>query len=134
MFTKELSSNLLKILNEKKLTVSALSELTHMSRNHMNNIISQKQVLSVEMLENICSGLEVNPDELLLSDKSKQKDKSKPMKVTQIVCSKGSNNTMHSPICPDCGKKLIKDNQAFCDKCGRRLSWREYSKAEMLYL
>ena len=33
------------------------------------------------------------------------------------------------PICPRCGKGLIKEQQKFCTYCGQKLSWRirEYS-------
>ena len=131
MFAKELSNKLLKIIDEKELTVSGLAELTHISRKYMSNLISQKQNPSLEILENICSALEVNPDELLISDKSKQNNKSSPMKVEHILY---NGKKDYSPLCPDCQKKLHRDNQAFCDYCGRRLSWKDYSKAEIILI
>jgi transcriptional regulator with XRE-family HTH domain len=131
MFSKELSNKLLKIIEEKELTISSLAELTHISRKYMTNLINQKQNPSLDILENICSGLEINPDELLLSDKSKQKDKSEPMTVTHIIYN-NKNCEKHIPLCPDCKKRLARDNQAFCDNCGRRLSWKNYSEAKIL--
>ena len=67
MFTKELSTKLLKIIDERRLTVKSLADLTNTSRNYMTNIISEKQTPTITILENICSGVGVEPNYLLLS-------------------------------------------------------------------
>ena len=132
MFKKELSVKLLKIIDERKLTVKGLSELANLSRNYVSNIIDEKQVPTIDSLENICSGLNVTPDELLISDKSKMSDKAKPMPVTEVFCTDDTFNTKHKPICPNCKKLLGRDNQAYCDMCGQRLSWHNYRNAELV--
>ena len=106
MFKKELSVKLLKIIDERKLTVKSLSELANLSRNYVSNIIDEKQVPTIDTLENICSGLNVTPDELLISDKSKATEKAKPMPVTEVFCADETFYTKHKPICPNC-KKLL---------------------------
>lgn len=132
MFKKVLSLKLLKIIDERKLTVKSLSELTNLSRNYVSNIIDEKQVPTIDSLENFCSGLNVTPDELLISEKSKSPDKSKAMPVTKVFCKDRTFDAEHKPICPNCKKLLWRDNQAYCDMCGQRLSWLNYSKAELV--
>ncbi len=122
MFKKELSNQLLKIINDKNLTVSSLASLSHISREYLTNVISEKHSISIDVLENLCSALETSPDELLLSEKSKSPEKSKAMQVNTIL----SDEATYYPLCPDCNKPLIKEYQAFCDNCGQRLSWKEY--------
>lgn len=129
MFTRELSIKLMKIIDENNLTVKSAAELANLSRKYMSNIISEKQTPSIDVLENICSALGVEPNDLLISEKSKQPDKSKALEVTQIFKEKNSLN--HLPICPSCNKMLVRDNQAYCDNCGQRLSWRDFSNARV---
>lgn len=34
------------------------------------------------------------------------------------------------PICPRCNVTLDREYQSFCDRCGQRLDWKKFSKAE----
>ncbi len=131
MFTKELSINIMKIIDENNLTVKSVSELANLSRKYLSNIISEKQTPSIDVLENICSALGVEPNDLLLSDKSKQPEKSNAMEVTQIIYCNTKNK--HIPVCPSCLKTLHRDNQAYCDICGQRLSWQNFTNAELIH-
>jgi transcriptional regulator with XRE-family HTH domain len=132
MFKSQLSNQLLRILGERNLTVTEAAELSNMSRNYFTNLLEGNQTASLNMLENICSGFEVNPDELLISEKSKSPDKATPMLVTKVFCYDKTITTEHKPLCPNCNKLLERDNQAYCDKCGQRLSWRNYKNAELV--
>ena len=133
MFKRELSIKLIKIIDEKKMTVKSAAELLNISRKYLSNIISEKQTPTIDVLENICSGFGVEPNDILISEKSKQADKSKTLEVEQILCDKQTYNPKHSPICPNCHKSLIRDNQAYCDYCGQRLGWNNYLNAEIVY-
>lgn len=131
MFKRELSIKLMKIIDEKNLTVKSASELANLSRKYMSNIISEKQTASIDVLENICSALGVEPNDLLISEKSKQPGKSEALEVTQII--KQENGLKHLPICPCCHKTLVRDNQAYCDVCGQRLSWHNFLNANVIF-
>ena len=36
------------------------------------------------------------------------------------------------PLCPQCGLPLEREYQNFCDRCGQKLSWRHYARAEVI--
>lgn len=131
MFRRELSINLMRIIDENNLTVKSVSELANLSRKYLSNIISEKQTPSIDVLENICSALGVEPNDLLISEKSKQMGKSEALEVSEIL--KERMTERYHPLCPACSKLLVRDNQAYCDACGQRLSWHNYSKAEIIY-
>ncbi|MDD6478807.1 MAG: helix-turn-helix transcriptional regulator [Oscillospiraceae bacterium] len=127
MFKRELSINLIKIIDQKNLTVESVSRLANLSRKYVSNIISEKQTPSIDVLENICSALQVEPNDLLIGEKSKQMGKSEPLEVTEIF--KEAMNERYHTLCPRCSKPLVRDNQAYCDACGQRLSWRKFTNA-----
>lgn len=130
MFKRELSINLMRIIDEKNLTVKSVAELANLSRKYMSNIISEKQTPSIDVLENICSALNVEPNDLLISEKSKQPGKSEALEVTQII--KNEYTAEYFSICPNCHKHLTRDNQAYCDACGQRLSWGNFTNADVI--
>ena len=132
MFKRELSIKLMQILDEKELTVKSASELANVSRKYLSNIISEKQTPSIDVLENLCSALGTDPNYLLISEKSKQPGKSNVLEVTQILCDKKNLTSKHLPICPACHKPLVRDNQAYCDHCGQKLGWRNFTNATII--
>ena len=130
MFKRELSINLMKVIDEKNLTVESVSKLANLSRKYVSNIISEKQTPSIDVLENIFSALELDPNDLLISEKSKTPGKSKALAVTQVLKTEEANGL---PICPGCHKTLVRDNQAYCDICGQRLSWQNFINADVVF-
>ena len=38
------------------------------------------------------------------------------------------------PKCPRCGSTMEREYQRFCDRCGQRLSWRDFDDAEVIYV
>lgn len=131
MFKRELSINLMKAIDEKNLTVESVSRLANLSRKYVSNIINERQTPSIDVLENICSALQLEPNDLLISEKSKQPGKSNALEVTEIL--KDKSDEHYSPICPCCRRTLSRDNQAYCDKCGQRLSWKNFLKADVVF-
>ena len=130
MFKRELSINLMKAIDEKNLTVESVSKLANLSRKYVSNIINERQTPSIDVLENICSALELDPNDLLIGEKSKLPGKSKALAVTQVLKIDDVNGL---PICPGCHKTLVRDNQAYCDACGQRLSWNNFLNAEVVF-
>lgn len=37
-------------------------------------------------------------------------------------------------ICPRCKIQLERDFMSFCNRCGQKLSWKDYKKAKRIYL
>ena len=35
-------------------------------------------------------------------------------------------------ICPKCENTMERDYMAFCDRCGQKLNWKNYKKAEVI--
>lgn len=44
------------------------------------------------------------------------------------------NEKMEFPKCPRCGSTMEFEYQLFCDRCGQRLSWKNYDGAEIAYV
>ena len=36
------------------------------------------------------------------------------------------------PVCPRCEHTMEREYQAFCSRCGQKLSWRRFAKAEVV--
>ena len=72
MFSNELATKILMLIDERNMTLEALSEASGLSRRFINNVTSGKQVPTLNSLEKICSAFEVEPNDLLINDKYKR--------------------------------------------------------------
>ncbi len=54
-----------------------------------------------------------------------------PKQVKQICSYKWG---VDFPKCPRCGSTMEREYQRFCDRCGQRLSWRDFDDAEVIYV
>ena len=126
MFSKELSAKLLKIIDERDMTLVSLAEASGLTREFIGKIASGKQVPTLNSFEKICSALELEPNDLLINDKSKNGEKSKAMEVNTAYCNQKGNIYTYIPICPSCNTLLHNDWQSYCDNCGQKLSWKNY--------
>lgn len=132
MFSKELAIKILKLIDEKNMTLEALSEVSGLSRRFITNVISGKQVPTLNSFEKICSALELEPNDLLISDKSKNEERSIAMSVNTVYCCNQENLSTYIPICPHCNTLLQNDWQSFCDNCGQKLSWKHFLKSKVI--
>ena len=133
MFTKELSAQMLRIIGQRNMTLEQISELTGMSRKFVSNIVNEKQVPSISSLEKICAALELEPNDLLLSEKSKTSGKTEPMRVSKVYCNTKSYIRSVTPVCPSCNSLLSGELQSHCDYCGQRLSWQRYNESDITF-
>ena len=133
MFTKELSLQMLKVIDHRKLTLEKVSEATGLSRKFIGNIINGKQVPTLDSFEKICSALELEPNDLLLNEKSRFPSKSEPMCVCAALYRENSGTANLIPICPSCNSLLTSELQSYCDSCGQRLSWKKYHKSDITF-
>lgn len=53
-----------------------------------------------------------------------------PMAVTQIRL---RDLDGAFPVCPQCKVSLEREHQRFCDRCGQRLNWKGYKRAEIIH-
>ena len=132
MFVKELSANLLKIIDERNMTMEVLSEKSGLSRRFITNITSGKQVPTITSLERLCSALEIDPNDLLINEKSKNEQRSVPMCVNAVYCAIEENLTSYTPICPLCNSLLQNNWQSHCDNCGQKLSWKHFLDSKVI--
>lgn len=133
MFTKELGTKILKILDEREMTIEDLAEIANLSRKFLGNVINQKQSPTLDSFEKICAALEVAPNDLLMSEESMLPEKSKAMIVSKIFYNDVSMVEYALPICPNCNITLEREYQSYCNRCGQRLSWKKFSKADIVF-
>lgn len=131
MFAKEFASNLLRVVNERNMTLVSLAEASGLTREYIGNIASGKQVPTLTSFEKICSALELEPNDLLINDKSKIGERAKVMRVNTVYCQRKGNVISYIPVCPCCNSLLPNDWQSYCDKCGQRLSWERYINSKV---
>lgn len=132
MFSKELATKILKLIDERNMTLEALSKASGLSRKFINNVTSGRQVPTLNSLEKLCSALEVEPNDLLINDKSKDEERSVAMFVDTVYCDNQENPPKYTPICPYCNSLLQNDWQSFCDNCGQKLSWKHFLKSKVI--
>lgn len=133
MFTKELGTKILKILDEREMTIENLAEISNLSRKFVGNVINQRQTPTLDSFEKICAALEVTPNDLLMSEESMLPEKSKAMQVAKVFYNDMAPAKYSFPICPNCNITLEREYQSYCDRCGQMLSWKGYSQAEVIY-
>ena len=132
MFSKQLSIQMLKVIDQRKLTLEKISEASGLSRKFIGNIINGKQVPTLDSFEKICAALELDPNDLLLSEKSRSSDKSTKY-VCQISCKTTLKGQIVTPICPNCNSSLVGELQSYCDACGQHLSWKKYIHSDITF-
>lgn len=133
MFSKELSSQLGKIISKREMTVETLANAAGLTREYVTNIKNGKQVPTLTSFEKLCSALEVEPNDLLLNEKSLEQNKSSAKPVTLIYCPERRSDSPHFPVCPTCNSLLHSDWESYCSFCGQKLSWMYYTFSKVTY-
>ncbi len=132
MFTRELSVKILRIVAERDMTLESLSEAAGLSRKFIGNITKERQVPTLDSFEKICTALQLEPNDLLINDKSKSKNKSEAKCIEKLYCRKENDFYKLIPVCPSC-QALLKNNwQSYCDNCGQHLCYEKYADAEII--
>lgn len=134
MFTKEFQANLLRLIDEKEMTVESLARASGLTREFLSRMLSGKQVPTITSLEKICSAVEAEPNDLLINKKSRKGERAKAVRVNTVYCRRQDKVYSYIPVCPSCNSLLSNDWQSYCDICGQRLSWERYidSKVTMV--
>ena len=132
MFSKELATKLIKIIDEREITVETLAKTVGLTREYITGIKNGHNTPSLDSFEKICSGLGLEPNDLLISKNSLQGDKAKPKKVTTIYREIKGNKINFIPVCPTCNSLLHNDWESYCNRCGQRLSWERYAESKIV--
>lgn len=132
MFSKELAVKILKLIDKNNMTLEALSEASGLSRKFINNITNGKQVPTLNSLEKLCSAFEVEPNDLLINEKSLDHERSTAMFVNTVYCSNLKSPFAYTPICPHCNSLLQNNWQSYCDNCGQKLSWKHFTDSKVI--
>lgn len=57
-----------------------------------------------------------------------------PMQISEIAIYYDSDlGFVGDYVCPRCKASLDRDFMSFCDRCGQKLSWKDYKKAKRIY-
>ncbi|MBQ8202947.1 MAG: helix-turn-helix transcriptional regulator [Clostridia bacterium] len=128
-FSENLSKALAKHIKETNSTQLKLANESNLSHRFVGDIIRGDSVPTLRTFEQICAALEVTPNDLLLREEYNIIE-SKP--VTKIFWNRKMGDLGYFPICPNCNITLEREYQAYCDRCGAKLSWKQYDKAEII--
>ena len=133
MYPDALSASLSRLCDETGLTYEAASRRCHCSSQYFGNIIRRKSVPSVAILENLCDGFGKTPNCLLqVSPGLEEESYRTPMRIEAVCAYRWDNRFASFPVCPRCDSTMEREYQAFCDRCGQRLSWRGFRRAAVL--
>ena len=133
MFLGNLSTSVLKLCNTRKLSYEAASERCDLSSRYFADIARGKTAPTILTLEKLCVGFELTPNDLLISlEVWREMAFREPMPVTHIRCFRCLSGVTGFPVCPQCGKAMEREYQPYCDRCGQRLDWDNFSKATII--
>lgn len=126
MFSDNLSTSLLKIIEERKLSQQKLANATNLSCRYISGIICKTSSPTIKSLEKICTALDVTPNELLIP-----KDIVLTLEINKVLFYKNDNKII--PLCPHCNKPLKQEFIGYCNHCSGKLSWKNYTNAKIIY-
>ena len=133
MYLDALSASLSRLCEETGLSYEDASRRYHCSPRYFGKIIRRTSVPSVAVLEGLCDGFGKTPNCLLQVSSEPEEDFYRvPMRVEAIRAYRWENGTHSYPVCPRCNSTMEREYQAFCDRCGQRLSWRGFDRAAIL--
>jgi len=56
-----------------------------------------------------------------------------PMTVSQLRVFRSGLSETGYYVCPRCNASLDREFVSYCDRCGQKLDWSRYKKAELIY-
>ena len=130
MFADTLSIALTTICNTQKISYSAAAEICGISKGYFIRIAKREVSPTIQMLEKICNGLCLTPNDLLISPVlQNQLHYRIPMYITHVQSVLYGKGYTTYPICPRCGSLIEREYQHNCGHCGQCLSWKGFRKA-----
>lgn len=134
MFLDNLSTSILRLCDVRKLSYEAASELCDLSSRYFGSIARGQTAPTVITLEKLCNGFSLTPNDLLVVPvKQEEMSYRQPMRISQIRCYRNADTIIGFPICPQCNIPLDREYQQYCDRCGQRLNWDQFSEAAIIF-
>lgn len=131
MFLDHLSVSVLQLCGVRKLSYESAAEQCHLSSRYFGDIVRGKTSPTIRTLEKLCTGFELTPNDLLIPSSARQEpDFREPMTVTPVYYVRYPYGRIAFPVCPRCGNIIEREYQAYCDRCGQRLNWKDFSEAK----
>lgn len=127
MFSGNLSAHILQILNDHSLSYEAAAEICDMSTRHFGSIVRREAVPTITMLEKICAGFEVTPNELLLPGVPGNPR----LRAMRVQVAREARGFSCYPVCLSCEADGL-GAQLFCNGCRRRVEWPSPGEALLL--
>ncbi len=133
MFLDNLSTSVLRLCVENKLSYEAASERCDLSSRYFGDIARGKTAPTIHTLEKLCVGFDRTPNELLIPSLIRTPISFRdPMPVTHIRCYRWAHGLTGFPVCPRCAITLDREYQSYCDRCGQHLDWSNFHKATII--
>lgn len=133
MFLDNLSTSVLRLCDTRNLSYEAASERCDLSSRYFGDIARGKTAPTILTLEKLCVGFDLTPNDLLIpSEVRKEMAFREPMPVKQIRCFQYLSGMAGFPVYPQCGRTMERKYQPYCDRCGQRLDWDNFSKATII--
>ena len=133
MYLDALSDSLSRLCDEHSLSYEDAFRRCRCSVCYFSRIIRKKSVPSIAILENLCDGFGKTPDCFLqASPDTEEKSYRTPMRIEALRAYRSGGNLFAYLVCPRCNFTMEREYQAFCDRCGQRLSWRGFRQAAIL--
>ena len=131
MFLDNLSNSLIQICAEEKLSYEKAAERCGCCSKHISNIIYRRSCPSIRILEGICIGLKKTPNQLL-GVVSEEHSFRMPAPVTEVHMLSSGIGAAIFPVCPQCGRGIEREFQAYCDRCGQCLAWEQFDLSALI--
>ena len=134
MFLDTLSMNVLQLCDARNWSYEDAAERCDLSSRYFGDIARGQTAPSIKTLEKLCTGFQLLPNDLLLASPIMVRELvfRVPLDVIQCRGYSGWFGFTTYPVCPRCRLTFEREYQAFCDRCGQRLCWKRYSKAEII--
>lgn len=130
MFLINLSHRLCELCRAGHITYDVAAKLCGITTAHFGAIVRGRRSPSITALEQICLGLDITPDTLLLDNTEYSKEQ--PRKICQVIQFQTLMHPTEYPVCPRCSTTLEREYQRYCDRCGQRLDWHALDRAEVI--
>jgi transcriptional regulator with XRE-family HTH domain len=135
MFLETLSFVVLQLCDAYGWSYEAAAEHCNLSSRYIGDIVRGRTAPTIRTLEKLCIGFSVLPNELLVTEAALNELSFRiPQLVTQYSGRIETYGYTTYPICPRCKITMNREYQAYCDRCGQRLWWKNYAKASAVKL
>ena len=133
MFLDNLSTSVLRLCDENKLSYESASERCALSARYFGDIARGKTAPTIHTLEKLCVGFDRTPNDLLIPAPIHiQISFREAMPVAHIRCYRWQYSLAGFPVCPRCAITLDREYQSYCDRCGQHLDWSNFHKATII--